>query len=699
MKLHYQLGVTILAACLFWVASEQIANAATLYVETTGDDTDNVCTDYSSPCLTVTHAASLVIDDDIIQVGAGTFTIDTPLNIDYTASIIGESAATTILDGSASSGGMITYDSAGKTLTLSTLTMENSTNTLSAGGAIYAVDTNLDISSVTFSNNSTTIGDGGAIYHDAGLNSRTLTIAGSTFSGNSGITDGYGGAIASWGEGITTISSSSFSGNSVAGVSSLGGGMLQIAGTMSVTSTTFSGNSAGEGGGIACMACSSMDLQSSTLSTNTGANMGAGLRLDAVTSATIGNSTFSGNTGASTIGIVGGTTAIDNSTIADSDPVYGLQLTTSAVVTMNNSIISSGGVEYTECSITDSTLTGTYSIDRGTTCGFGSSNGNQSSTDPELVALATNNGTTMTHAITSSSAAFNAGNNATCLETDQRGASRPSGTTCDIGAFELVTLGTASAFSQFTGEAMPTSVTLSSAALPTSHSISLLFSGCSEGSEVSGTVSGDSTAFTPEAGSIIPSCATLGSNTATLSAEYAEAINVSVTISALPVIGSVPIITGTIGDDFPSFELSGHNIPSGTSASLTVSGCTDTISGTITNGSFVPISGTVIPACATTGSASGTLLTADIPASAGLSAAETASIAVITQFQAASSTTPTPTPTATPTATPTSSTTGTTTPTATTLATTGAGGALLIIAFIALGIGFTGWRMLVKTSS
>ena len=36
--------------------------------------------------------------DDIIQVGAGTFTIDTPLNIDYTASIIGESAATTILD-------------------------------------------------------------------------------------------------------------------------------------------------------------------------------------------------------------------------------------------------------------------------------------------------------------------------------------------------------------------------------------------------------------------------------------------------------------------------------------------------------------------------------------------------------------------------------------------------------------------------
>lgn len=57
--------------------------------------------------------------------------------------------------------------------------------------------------------------------------------------------------------------------------------------------------------------------------------------------------------------------------------------------------------------------------------------------DPQLGELSDNGGTTATMALLPSSAAIDAGNNATCADTDQRGIARPQGVTCDIGAFEL----------------------------------------------------------------------------------------------------------------------------------------------------------------------------------------------------------------------------------------------------------------------
>ncbi len=85
---------------------------------------------------------------------------------------------------------------------------------------------------------------------------------------------------------------------------------------------------------------------------------------------------------------------------------------------------------------------GGYNIDSGTTCGF-SATGDKTSTDPQLQPLADNGGDTKTHALPVNSPAVDAGNNATCPATDQRGTTRPidgdgNGTaTCDIGAFEL----------------------------------------------------------------------------------------------------------------------------------------------------------------------------------------------------------------------------------------------------------------------
>ncbi|HPF37195.1 MAG TPA: MopE-related protein [Phycisphaerae bacterium] len=56
--------------------------------------------------------------------------------------------------------------------------------------------------------------------------------------------------------------------------------------------------------------------------------------------------------------------------------------------------------------------------------------------DPQLAPLATNGGSTQTHAFPVTSPAFDAG--ATILSTDQRGVGRPQGGADDIGAFELV---------------------------------------------------------------------------------------------------------------------------------------------------------------------------------------------------------------------------------------------------------------------
>lgn len=55
-----------------------------------------------------------------------------------------------------------------------------------------------------------------------------------------------------------------------------------------------------------------------------------------------------------------------------------------------------------------------------------------------LGTLANNGGRTQTMLLLSGSPAINAGNNATCPTTDQRGILRPQGGVCDIGAVEMI---------------------------------------------------------------------------------------------------------------------------------------------------------------------------------------------------------------------------------------------------------------------
>jgi len=271
----------------------------------------------------------------------------------------------------------LTIDGTGHTVTIS----GNNSVRVTA----VSVGTSLTLNNLTIANGSAVTG--GGIY-----NYGSLTVTNSTFSGNSAEEDGGGILNNNINASLTmlTITNSTFSGNS-AGEEG-GGGISNNNGTVTITNSTFSGNSAdnGEGGG----------------------NGGGIANADTVT---VVNSTFSGNSAG---GLGGG--------------IY----TLSGTVTISNTIIAnsaSGG----NCS---GTITnGGNNIDDLTTCGWGSTNGSMSGTDPLLGPLASNGGPTQTMALLTGSPAidgvtFSSPNGAPA--TDQRGVSRPQISGFDIGAYE-----------------------------------------------------------------------------------------------------------------------------------------------------------------------------------------------------------------------------------------------------------------------
>ena len=140
------------------------------------------------------------------------------------------------------------------------------------------------------------------------------------------------------------------------------------------------------------------------------------------------NSTFSGNRlvvspGGSAI-YSGGTLNVTNSTFSGND---GTTIQTFGTATLKNTIVtnSTGG---NNCS-------GTIG-DGGGNLVWGDETCPGISADPLLGALGDNGGPTQTFALLTGSPAIDAGTDAGCPSTDQRGYTRPVGATCDIGAFE-----------------------------------------------------------------------------------------------------------------------------------------------------------------------------------------------------------------------------------------------------------------------
>lgn len=323
-----------------------------------------------------------------------------------------------IIDG----GNTITLDGNGLELSLiTTATIEQIIIQNSAGNCFTVASASLTlshISCISANDIGTTVDFGGfLIISDSNFtngiataikNNGTLTITGSTFSGNNDNGANGGGAIYNQNS-FATISTSSFISNTTIN----NGGAINSSVTspsLIVDRCLFSGNTALSAGAVYFEGTS-----------------------------TISNSTFTGNiaTGSGGAIRVEGTGTLINSTIANNsaNDMDGGGIYQDGTFTSINSILSNntGG----NCDQYATPTDGGHNIDSGSTCGFSTSN-----TDPLLNTLANNGGPTQTMSLQALSPAIDAGDDTVCTTSpvssiDQRGITRPQGTHCDIGAVEM----------------------------------------------------------------------------------------------------------------------------------------------------------------------------------------------------------------------------------------------------------------------
>ncbi|MDP6452813.1 MAG: trypsin-like serine protease [SAR202 cluster bacterium] len=258
----------------------------------------------------------------------------------------------------------------------------------------------------------------------------TATLNQVNVTGNS--STGDAGAIRN--EGALTVNDSSIAGNTSGG---FGGGVYNaLAGTLTISRSTVSGNTATHGAGGIESNGGNVTILNSTISGNTAnGGVGGGIEHDSSSGVlSINNSTIAANVASSTnvgggIAVTNGAVKIKNSILADNTAAGG------GPDCFTNSGKSLTSEDYNLIESTSGcTITGATS-------------NNITGQDPKLGALADNGGPTKTHALLTGSPALDKGNTTTpgsggnaCLSTDQRGMTRPSGSACDMGAYEFTVL-------------------------------------------------------------------------------------------------------------------------------------------------------------------------------------------------------------------------------------------------------------------
>jgi CSLREA domain-containing protein len=202
-----------------------------------------------------------------------------------------------------------------------------------------------------------------------------------------------------------------------------GAGILN-AGTLTLTDAAVVDNRATGGGGIHNFGVATITRV--TLSGNAGAEAASGLSNYGTMSVT--NSTVSGSvtTSAGTgVASSAGRLTLRNVTLGANAGGTGMVLAAyfDGEVTVVNTIVD-GPCEGAVAALG-------HNFERGHTCGL-----ERFDTDPMLEPLAANGGPTQTRALAPGSPAIDAGDDAVCPATDQRGVTRPQGPRCDAGAFE-----------------------------------------------------------------------------------------------------------------------------------------------------------------------------------------------------------------------------------------------------------------------
>jgi parallel beta-helix repeat protein len=183
-------------------------------------------------------------------------------------------------------------------LTLTNCTLSGNTDGNEGGGIFVDSNASLTLEDCTLSNNSDFgfgNGGGGGIYFNSGA---SLMLANCTLSSNTDYSGFNGGGIYVQ-SGTLTINGSTFSGNSVPGGIGYGGGIFVFSGTTTINGSTFSGNSApGGGGGGIYVQNSTLTINGSTFSGNSAPGGGYGGGIYVFNGAnTINNSTISSNSG------------------------------------------------------------------------------------------------------------------------------------------------------------------------------------------------------------------------------------------------------------------------------------------------------------------------------------------------------------------------------------------------------------------
>jgi len=263
--------------------------------------------------------------------------------------------------------------------TTATATLSNLEISQNSNSAIY--NTGVVLSQITLKNSSllsNTAFSGAGIYND-GLGTK-VTVIDSRISGNQ--VTGAGGGI--FNNGTINISKSTLAHNQALS----GAGIRHFGGDLSITNVTFSQNSAGNNGGALYIG----------------------------SSAIVASATFYANT-------AGGTDSGDSIYLDE------------ASITLRNSIIATVATG-SNCFNSSGFLTSLgHNLESGNSCEL-TATGDLPNSDPKLGALQNNGGASETHALLTNSPAINAGDTANCPTTDQRGAARPQGGSCDIGAYE-----------------------------------------------------------------------------------------------------------------------------------------------------------------------------------------------------------------------------------------------------------------------
>jgi len=284
----------------------------------------------------------------------------------------------------------------------------------------------------------------------------TLTVIDSDVVGNIG-TNGGGGIAA---EGQSDVIGSQVGDNSAG--DAVGGGLFDIG---LVRDSMLYGNSASSGGAVEVFPSVRTTIETSTLSGNHAAAYGGAI--DESGSVVVDRSTLVANTsggpflgeGAAVILQGGAELRLTNSTVTGNTtrPAGGGAIfnyggaATLAYDTLSDNSTSLTGGGYTTATATIFSAaksqaacavsvheTAGFNLDSDHSCGLALAT-DQSGTNPMLGPLAHNGGPTETEALLPGSPAIDGGGlpaTAGCPPVDQRGASRPFGPACDVGAYE-----------------------------------------------------------------------------------------------------------------------------------------------------------------------------------------------------------------------------------------------------------------------